>query len=162
MSILGHASRPCLLAAVLAGAAFWPAAIRAEPRALLTDVAMVRTPASASALNLVPLMVDFAKIIQLDGDIGSIVLGNSAIADATLTNGRMIVLTGKSIGMTNMIILGVDNLMLAEMTLQVSGRKPGTVTVRRALDMQSYACETGLCKSTQAESVAGAVVAAQP
>lgn len=95
--------------------------------------------------DTVALVVDFAVVMQIDGDIGSIVLGNAAIADAMVADGRMIVVTGNSVGMTNMIVLDPGNQILAQLTLQVSGRKPGTVTVRRALEMQSYGCSSGLC-----------------
>jgi Flp pilus assembly secretin CpaC len=163
MSILGLAMRTSLLASVFVGAGLWPADSRAESgKLILTDITTVAA-STGRRLDTVAVTVDFAAVIQLGADIGTIVLGNSAIADATVTNGQMVVLTGKSVGITNMIVLGVDNTVLAEITLQVGGRKPGTVTVMRALKRQSYACEAGLCKeSGLAEAEAPPLTASAP
>lgn len=150
MLIIRLAVRTSLFAISLAGVTIWPAAICAETAAmLLPGSENVAAPFSRPPATL-DLIVDFAMVFKLDSDIGAIVLGNSTIADATVTNGRIVVLTGKSVGTTNMIVLGVDNAVLAQVTMQVGGRKPGTITVTRALERQNHACETGLCKDTDA------------
>jgi Flp pilus assembly secretin CpaC len=161
MSIMQRATRTGLLAVGLAGATLWSAPLHAEAGA--------HVPAAVTSVGQrlapVALLVDFAAVIQLEADIGAIVLGNSTIADATVTDGRMVVLTGKSAGVTNMIVLGVDNAIVAQVTLHVGGRKPGTVTVMRALKHQTYACEAGLCKDTAGpapEALPTPVVAAVP
>jgi len=81
-------------------------------------------------------------------DFGNV---NAAIADAMVADGRMIVLTGNSVGMTNMIVLDASNQILAQFTLQVTGRKPDTVTVRRALEIQIYDCSSGLCDGSSVD-----------
>ncbi len=159
MSIMQRATRTGLLAVGLAGATLWSAPLHAEAGA------HVAVTSAGPWLAPVALLVDFAAVIQLEADIGAIVLGNSTIADATVIDGRVVVLTGKSAGVTNMIVLGVDNAILAQVTLHVGGRKPGTVTVMRALKHQTYACEAGLCKDTAQpapEALPAPVVAAVP
>ena len=68
-----------------------------------------------------------------------------------VADGRMIVLTVNSVGMTNMIVLDASNQILAQFTLQVTGRKPDTVTVRRALEIQIYDCSSGLCDGSSVD-----------
>lgn len=138
----------CLSGACLALVLFLPVAPRAEELLVALPGAMIvsGTPQHVVTSTLA-LVVDFAMVLQVEGEIGSIVLGNAGIADALVTDGQMIVLTGKSVGMTNMIVLDTASRVLTQMTLQVSGRKPGTVVVRRALELQSYACSSGLCTS---------------
>ncbi|MDT8853718.1 pilus assembly protein N-terminal domain-containing protein [Paracoccaceae bacterium Fryx2] len=105
-------------------------------------------PVVASSPGSVSLAVDFVIVLPIGADIGTILLGNSEIADATLTDGQMIVLKGVSRGLTNLIVLDTAGKRLAEIVVQVSDRKPGTVTVRRAMLTQSYSCAVGVCDNT--------------
>jgi len=116
-------------------------------------VEAVSRSVAVDASDTMALVVDFAVVLQINGDIGSIILGNAAIADAMVADGRTIVLTGNSVGMTNMIVLDAGNQILAQFTLQVTGRKPDTVTVRRALEIQSYDCSSGLCDGSPVDLV---------
>ncbi len=100
----------------------------------------------------ITLTVDFVVMVHIGGDIGTILLGNSGIADATLTDGKMIILKGVGPGVTNVIVLDTAGAKLAEFVVQVSDRKPGTVTVRRAMEVQSYVCLTGICESNDSTS----------
>jgi hypothetical protein len=143
-----------LMTACFAMALSLPAMSQAQDvSATFPSVAAVSRSATADASDTLALVVDFAVVMQIDGDIGSIVLGNAAIADAMVADGKMIVLTGNTVGMTNMIVLDANNQILAQFTLKVSGRKPGTVTVRRALEIQSYGCGSGLCTESSVELV---------
>jgi len=117
----------------------------------IPGVEAISRSVAADASDTLALVVDFAVVMQIDGDIGSIILGNAAIADAMVADGRMIVLTGNSVGMTNMIVLDASNQILAQFTLQVTGRKPDTVTVRRALEIQIYDCSSGLCDGSSVD-----------
>ena len=141
-----YRGRRCLFGACLALAVSLPVAPLAEELLVaLPGAIIVSATPQPVVTSTVALIVDFAMVLQVEGEIGSIVLGNAGIADALFTDGQMIVLTGKSVGMTNMIVLDTGSRVLTQMTLQVSGRKPGTVVVRRALELQSYACSSGLC-----------------
>jgi len=94
----------------------------------------------------VDLVIDFAVILRIAGDVSVIVLGNSDIADASIVAGGTIALTGKAVGSTNIIVLGQDGDVLSEFQVQVAAYKPGTVTVRRALSPSSYACTGSSCQ----------------
>ncbi len=103
-------------------------------------------PSSASRFpSKVELVVGFADILRINGDISTIVLGNPSIADASPVDSETILLNGQTSGMTNMIVLDENGEILADLMLYVSGRPPGTVTVRRALEPQIYSCASGLC-----------------
>lgn len=147
MSSLKPSSRCRVIAlTVLATLALAPALARAESP--VADVPVLQPFALSKDVTdpgWVALAVDFIIILPIGADIGTILLGNSAIADATLTDGRMIVLKGVTKGMTNMIVLDTAGDKLVEIIVQVSDRKPGMVTVRRAMATQSYACLAGTC-----------------
>ncbi len=53
----------------------------------------------------VDVTIDEARLIRLDADAAQIIVGNPAIADATVQSARLLVITGKSYGATNIIAL---------------------------------------------------------
>jgi Flp pilus assembly secretin CpaC len=54
----------------------------------------------------VGVVLDFAKILSFAQPARTIIIGNPAIVDGTLNDENTIVLTGKALGTTNMIVLG--------------------------------------------------------
>ncbi len=46
-----------------------------------------------------------ARLLKLPDGVATLVIGNPAIADATLQAGGLLVITGKSFGRTNLIAL---------------------------------------------------------
>ena len=107
------------------------------------------------------LTVGFAEILRVDGTIGTIVLGEPAVADASPLDAGTILLTGRRAGTTNLIALDEGGGVLADLTLHVGARQPGTVTVRRALDVQVYECAAGLCQGPSPPSAGPAPPSAE-
>lgn len=91
--------------------------------------------------GLVTVFVDNAKIIRLPEKTQTVVVGNPLIADVTLQKNGVLVLTGKSFGMTNLIALDATGTMLAESTVRVDPAQNAVVTVQRGPDERnSYSC----------------------
>jgi len=107
---------------------------------------LTASPASPPESRQVDLLIDFAVILQIAGDVSVIVLGNSDIADASVVAAGTIALSGKAVGTTNVVVLGADGGVLAELRVEVAAHKPGSVTVRRALLPSSYACTASSCR----------------
>jgi len=105
------------------GILLWPAASLAEP-----------SP-DAIAVN-----VDQAKLVKLPGRVSTIVVGNPLIADVTLQNGGVIVVTGKGYGATNFIAMDRSGEILVDRVIQVEGPNDQLVTVYRGVDRESYSC----------------------
>jgi len=100
----------------------------------------IATPARADT-DTVTINVDEAQIMTLPDRVATIVIGNPLIADATLQNGGILVVTGKGYGATNLLALDRGGRVLMEKTIQVTG--PGTkdlVVVYRGVDRESYSC----------------------
>src|SRR5690348_8896797 len=74
-------------------------------------------PALADS-NDVTIYTDQAKILQLSGRPGTIVVGNPSIADVTVQGDR-VVLMGHSYGTTNIIVLDSDGKQLAALDVTV-------------------------------------------
>jgi hypothetical protein len=112
--------RPLAIAALL-----WPAAVLADPA----------DPATAISVN-----VDQAKLVKLPDRVATIVVGNPMIADVTLQNGGILVVTGKGYGATNFIAMDRAGQILEDRQIQVAGPTDQLVTVYRGVDRETYSC----------------------
>lgn len=100
------------------------------------------SPAGAPAGSeaTVTVMVDHAKIIRLPERTQTVIVGNPFIADVSMQKNGVIVLTGKTYGVTNLIALDAGGTMLAESNISVQAQREAVVTVQRGLDRESYSC----------------------
>jgi Flp pilus assembly secretin CpaC len=105
------------------GILLWPAACLAE-----------------ASPNPIAVAVDQAKLIKIPNRAVTIVVGNPMIADVTLQNGGVIVVTGKGYGATNFIAMDRSGEVLVERVIQVEGPADQLVTVYRGVDRESYSC----------------------
>lgn len=121
-----------------------------EPASMIVEASAATDVAVARQFEL---FIDFAVILQIEGDVSVIVLGNSEIADASVVAPGTIVLTGRAVGTTNVLVLGANGGVLSEIHIEVAGHKPGSVTVRRALLPSNYACTASSCRSSGFGSV---------
>jgi Flp pilus assembly secretin CpaC len=105
------------------GILLWPAAGFAEPSA-----------------DSIAVSVDQAKLVKLPSRVATIVVGNPLIADVTLQNGGVIVVTGKGYGATNFIAMDRSGEVLVDRVIQVEGPTDQLVTVYRGVERESYSC----------------------
>lgn len=76
-----------------------------------TAVALLATlagPAAAQDVDRLEVFVNHAKIIKLAEPAATVIIGNDAIADATVKDATTLVLTGRAFGSTNLVILDAD------------------------------------------------------
>src|SRR5689334_22018268 len=107
--------------------------------AFLTAGLCIQTPTRAD--DSLIINVDQAQLLNLPDRVATSVIGNPLIADATLQNGGILVVTGKGYGATNLLALDRGGRVLMEKTIQVTG--PGTkdlVVVYRGVERESYSC----------------------
>ncbi|MBR0894086.1 pilus assembly protein N-terminal domain-containing protein [Bradyrhizobium tropiciagri] len=105
--------------------------------------AVLLWPAFATAApdpDRIAVNVDQAKLVKLPGGIATIVVGNPLIADVTLQNGGVVVVTGKGYGATNFIALDRTGQVLVDRQIQVEGPTDQLVTVYRGIDRETYSC----------------------
>lgn len=91
--------------------------------------------------------IDEARLIRLDTPGAEVIVGNPSIADVSVQSGRMLVVTGKSFGTTNVIVLAADGREILNRTLRVDAERTRVVTLYRGAVRQSYIC-TPVCQST--------------
>ena len=117
--------------------------------------AVVTFPAgSARASEVEPVLndaiivtVDRAKIFRISRPAATVIIGNPSIADATVEDERTLVLTGRSFGVTNIIILDAEGEPVVDRTIVVRSHEANTVRVYRRSSRETYACAP-VCEPT--------------
>ncbi|WP_165820271.1 pilus assembly protein N-terminal domain-containing protein [Microvirga sp. KLBC 81] len=112
------------------------------------DEAVVQAPSGSSIARLkvtrdqttLPIVLDFAKILTFDQPARTIIIGNPGIVDGTLSDETTIVLTGKAVGATNMIVLGESGREIANLRVNVSTSLRQMTTVDHGGVQQTYSC----------------------
>ncbi|MGL4438888.1 MAG: pilus assembly protein N-terminal domain-containing protein [Bosea sp. (in: a-proteobacteria)] len=90
--------------------------------------------------DAVAVMVDQAKVIRLPEKTQTVIVGNPMIADISVQKNGILVVTGKSFGVTNFIALDAAGAMLAESRVTVRAATESVVTVQRGMERESYSC----------------------
>ena len=106
-------------------------------------IAFLASPAPSLAAadpDRIAVNVDQAKLVKLPAGIATIVVGNPLIADVTLQNGGVVVVTGKGYGATNFIAMDRVGQVLVDRQIQVQGPSDQLVTIYRGVERESYSC----------------------
>jgi hypothetical protein len=98
-----------------------------------------------AAPGSIAVNVDQAKLVKLPARVSTIVVGNPLIADVTLQNGGIVVVTGKGYGATNFIAMDRAGEILVDRQIQVEGPTEALVTVYRGVARETYSC-TPVCQ----------------
>ena len=110
-------------------------------RSLLLALSLgIGSVAAAQEGQTVDLTIDFAKILRIDQPADTIVIGNPGIADATIEDEDTLVLTGKTAGTTNLIVLGREGDEILNVTLRVSSDIRQLTTVFFGASRQTFSC----------------------
>lgn len=86
------------------------------------------------------VVIDEVRLVRLNTDAAEIIIGNPAIADVTVQSPRILVLTGKSYGTTNLIVLNASGQEIYNAQLAVSEGKTQIVKLYKGTVRQSFHC----------------------
>jgi hypothetical protein len=98
------------------------------------------SPALAENGPDVLVFVDQATLVRLERPAAEIVVGNPSIADVSVQSGKMLVVTGKSFGETNLIVMDADGRVFVSRRLIVQEPRTGFVTMYRGDARQTLYC----------------------
>ena len=111
------------------------------PAAMPAEVAgLPEGTAAAFGRETVAVKIDHAKVVRLPERTQTVIVGNPIIADITVQRNGIVVVTGKSYGITNLIALDGAGVMLAEALVTVQAATESVVVVQRGLERESYSC----------------------
>jgi Flp pilus assembly secretin CpaC len=83
---------------------------------------------------------DQSQLLRLPKPASEIIIGNPSIADVSVQSGNLLVVTGKTFGITNIIALDADRNVIQDQRVLVKRDEGKVVNLLRGTDRQSYNC----------------------
>jgi len=112
-------------------------------------VCMAGAVMSAGAARAADLMVryDQSQLIRLPRPATEVIIGNPSIADVAIQGGNLLVVTGKSFGVTNIIALDAQRNVIQDQRVVVDHDDGRTLSLYKGTKRESYTC-TPQCSPT--------------
>jgi Flp pilus assembly secretin CpaC len=121
--------------------------LKVLPMAALLAAGAAWLPSPANAEPGISVQMNEAKIVKLARPADTVVIGNPAIADASVQDASTIVLTAKGFGVTNLVVLDRDGNPIVDELVTVTRQTASSVRVYRRAEMQTLSC-TPYCESS--------------
>lgn len=100
----------------------------------------VGTSAADSGQDILRVFMNQARVLKLDRPVAKVIVGNATVADATVADPTTIVLTGRSFGTTNLVLLDQDGNAIADERVLVSIDEGNTVRVFKQTERTVLSC----------------------
>jgi Flp pilus assembly secretin CpaC len=113
---------------------------------VLIAMAALCWAAKARASDLV-VAYDQSQLLRLPRPVASVIIGNPSIADVAIQGGDLLVVTGKTFGVTNIIALDAERNIIQDQRVVVQRDEVRTVNLTKGAVRQSYSC-TPVCSPT--------------
>jgi Flp pilus assembly secretin CpaC len=118
---------------------------RLAPSFLLAAIGTLFMAAAASAAASdetapIQVVVDQAKVMHIARPADIVIIGNPAIADATIQDDQTLIITGHSFGTTNLIVLDHGGQPIADAMVTVAPQDNQVVTVYSRSSRQTFSC----------------------
>jgi Flp pilus assembly secretin CpaC len=97
-------------------------------------------PANANEGTPITVKVNMARILRINSPAATVVIGNPGVADVTIQDPQTLVLTGKTYGQTNIIVLDSAGNPIADTLVEVVQSQADLVTVFNAGARSTIAC----------------------
>jgi hypothetical protein len=101
--------------------------------------AITMAPGRASAEDLI-VKYDQSQILKLPRPVAEIIIGNPMIADVAIQSSNLLVITGKSFGVTNIIVLDADRNVIQDQRVMVQREDAKIVYLQKGNKRESYNC----------------------
>ena len=88
----------------------------------------------------ISVKVNMARILRISAPAATVVVGNPGVADVTIQDPQTLILTGKSYGQTNMIVLDAKGNPIADTLVEVVEEQADVVTLYNAGQRSTMAC----------------------
>lgn len=100
----------------------------------------VGTSAADNRQDILRVFMNQARVLKLDRPVAKVIVGNATVADATVADPTTIVLTGRSFGTTNLVLLDQDGNAIADERILVSIDEGNTVRVFKQTERTVLSC----------------------
>ncbi|NOU08329.1 MAG: hypothetical protein HOO99_19315 [Hyphomicrobiaceae bacterium] len=114
----------------------------AQSIAIAASILIVGTTLSgvANAGDDLIVKYDQSQLIRLPRPAAEIIIGNPSIADVAVQTGNLLVITGKSYGVTNIIALDAERNVIQDQRIMVRRDEKSVVHLMRGTARQTFAC----------------------
>jgi hypothetical protein len=106
---------------------------------LVATLSLLAGQAQAQQPDLI-VKFDQSQLLRLPRPAAEIIIGNPAVADVSIQSGNLLVVTGKSFGITNIIALDAERQVIQDQRIMVRRDENSVVHVYKAANRQSYNC----------------------
>jgi Flp pilus assembly secretin CpaC len=106
----------------------------------LVAEAMPRAASAEDAGAIIEVVLNQAKVMHISRPADVVIIGNPAIADATIQDKQTLIITGHSFGSTNLIVLDSAGQPIASGMLTVKQANDQMVTIYRRALRQTFSC----------------------
>jgi Flp pilus assembly secretin CpaC len=97
-------------------------------------------PALAQDGAPISVNVNMARVLRISAPAATVIVGNPGVADVTIQDPQTLILTGKSYGQTNLIVLDSRGEPVADTLIEVVQMTAGVMTVYQGLSRTTLAC----------------------
>jgi hypothetical protein len=114
--------------------------------AMMLVLAAASGPASSAEIEI---LLDRAQVFKVPAETKTLIIGNPGIADVSIIKTGLMVVTGKSFGLTNIVALDKDGRQLADTMVSVKNPEKEMLTVMRGDGAETLYCPEGnVCTKT--------------
>ncbi|MDQ0466446.1 hypothetical protein QO010_004239 [Caulobacter ginsengisoli] len=114
--------------------------MRRLPLVLALSFALASTLAQPALAESLQVRIDQAARLMLASPARDVIIGNPAVADVTVIDGRSLIITGKGYGVTNLIVVDRAGRTIVDRQIVVSGPDGDQVSFYRGASVYNYAC----------------------
>jgi Flp pilus assembly secretin CpaC len=107
---------------------------------------LIFTAPNARANDLI-VRYDQSQLIRLPRPAAEVIIGNPSIADVTIQGGNLLVVTGKTFGITNIIALDAQRNVIQDQRVLVERDDQRALVLYKGSMRESYTC-TPMCAPT--------------
>ena len=118
-------------------------ALAAVPAAQAAPSAAAPAPSN----DPISVSVNMARILRISAPAATVIIGNPIVADVTIQDPQTLVLTGKSYGETNLIVLDSGGNPIADTTISVVQGEADLLTVYMGTARTTLSCKP-VCQPT--------------
>lgn len=115
-------------------------AMRGFRAALAALGLMAGLAAGAATAEDIVIPIDMTAPMRLSAPAEGVAIGNPSIAAVSVQNERLLFITGRSYGTTNLVIVGHDGRTIFNGRVTVAPSDEGLVTVHRGIESAQLAC----------------------
>ncbi len=113
--------------------------LRSTPVAIVAALGAALPSMGAAAADLI-VRYDQSQLLRLPRPVAEVIIGNPSIADVTVQGGNLLVVTGKTFGITNIIALDAERNVIQDQRVVVDQDDRRTVVVYRGPQRHTYTC----------------------